>query len=66
MKKKIALAGIAVFAALGSVAGLSAFEAYVINVTAQIENALFVHPEARDWHDVSAGIQRAWFLCYLF
>ncbi|HCM36810.1 MAG: hypothetical protein A3J30_00510 [Candidatus Wildermuthbacteria bacterium RIFCSPLOWO2_02_FULL_47_9c] len=49
MKKKIALAGIAVFAALGSVAGLSAFEAYVINVTAQIENALFVHPEARDF-----------------
>jgi len=40
MKKKIALAGIAVFAALGSVAGLSAFEAYVINVTAQDSTGL--------------------------
>ena len=28
---------------------MSAFEAYVINVTAQIENALFVHPESRDF-----------------
>jgi len=29
--------------------GFSAFEAHVINVTAQIENALYVHPESFDF-----------------
>ena len=46
MKKKILLAGIALLAGVAGVASLSAFEAHVINVTAKIENALFVHPES--------------------
>jgi len=52
MKKKILLAGIALFAATAGVAGFSAFEAHVINVTAKIENALFVHPESIEYGTV--------------
>jgi len=52
MKKKITLAGIALFAGLAGVAGFSAFEAHVINVTAKIENALFVHPESIEYGTV--------------
>lgn len=52
MKKKIALTGIALFAGIAGIVGVSAFEAHVINVTAQIENALFVHPEAREFGTV--------------
>ncbi|MEK7542595.1 MAG: VWA domain-containing protein [Patescibacteria group bacterium] len=42
MKRKIALGAIAMVAVGGSIVGMSAFEAHVINVTARIENALFV------------------------
>jgi hypothetical protein len=52
MKKKITLAGIALFAGIAGILGVSAFEAHVINVTAQIENALNVHPEAREFGTV--------------
>ncbi len=52
MKKKIALAGIALFAVTAGVAGFSAFEAHVINVTAKIENALFVHPQSIEYGTV--------------
>lgn len=45
MKKKIILGLIAVVAIAGGVAGMSAFEAHVVNVTATIENALSVIPE---------------------
>lgn len=43
--KKIALALVAVLVVAGGVAAMSAFEAWVINVTAHVENALYVHPE---------------------
>src|SRR3989344_768533 len=52
MEKKIVLAGIALVAVAGSVAGLSAFEAHVINVTAKIENALNVPTEELDFGTV--------------
>ena len=42
MKKKILLGLLAVVVVAGGVAGLSAYEAHVINVTAKIENALTV------------------------
>ena len=45
MKKKILLALVAAVAVVGGVAGMSAYEAHVINVTAHIENALYVHPD---------------------
>jgi hypothetical protein len=44
MKKKIILGLIAVVAVIGGVAGMAAYEAHVINVTAHIENAMFVDP----------------------
>lgn len=37
---------------LGGMSLVSAFEAYVINVTAHIENALFVHPESLEFGTV--------------
>jgi len=46
MNKKIILGLLAVVVVAGGVAGMSAYEAHVINVTAHIENALYVHPEA--------------------
>ena len=52
MKKKILLGLVAVVAVAGGVAALSAYEAHVINVTAHIENALYVHPESRDFGTV--------------
>ena len=42
MKKKIFVGALSLVAVAGGVAGLSAFEAHVINVTAKIENALQV------------------------
>jgi len=45
MKKKIILGMVSLAAVAGGVAGLSAFEAHVINVTARIENALQVTPD---------------------
>jgi len=45
MKKKIILSLVAVAALAIGVVGMSAFEAHVINVTATIENALFVPVE---------------------
>lgn len=44
MKRKLLLAIATVALVVGGVVGLSAYEAYVINVTAHIENALRVHP----------------------
>jgi len=46
MKKKIALSLVAVVAVVGGVVAMSAYEAHVINVTAHIENALRVTPNA--------------------
>ena len=45
MKKKILLASITLVAVSFGIVGLSAFEAHIINVTAEIENALSVNPE---------------------
>jgi len=45
MNKKIILGLIAVVVVAGGVAGMSAYEAHVINVTAKIENALTVTPD---------------------
>lgn len=45
MKKKLLLTTGAIIAISLSIAGMSAFEAHVINVTAQIENALSVLPD---------------------
>jgi hypothetical protein len=46
MAKKIAVVLGSLVIVLVGVASLSAFEAWVVNVTARIENALFVHPES--------------------
>jgi len=52
MKKKLIL-GLAGLGAVLIMAPLfAAFEAHVINVTAQIENALFVHPQSRNFGTV--------------
>ena len=45
MSKKILFALATVLVVAGGVAALSAYEAHVINVTAHIENALYVHPD---------------------
>ena len=45
MKKKILLGLLAVAVVAGGVAGLAAYEAHIINVTAKIENALSVSPD---------------------
>jgi len=52
MKKKIVLGLVAVVAVASGVAALSAYEAHVINVTAHIENALYVHPDALEFGTV--------------
>ncbi|MBI2098281.1 MAG: hypothetical protein HYT49_01295 [Candidatus Wildermuthbacteria bacterium] len=52
MKKKFALTLVAFVAVAAGVAGLSAFEAHVINVTAQIENALQVPTDSIDFGTV--------------
>ncbi len=46
MKKKLFLLGGALVAVVAGVAMMSAYEAHIINVTAHIENALRIHPEA--------------------
>jgi len=45
MKKKLILGLAAVVVVVAGVAAMSAYEAHVINVTAHIENALYVHPD---------------------
>ena len=45
MKKKLIIGFFAILLALAVAPMFAAFEAHVINVTAQIENALYVHPE---------------------
>ena len=45
MAKKILLGLVAIAVVVGGVAGMSAYEAHVINVTAHIENALSVTPD---------------------
>ena len=44
--KRLVLGVIAIGAVLVMVPMLAAFEAHVVNVTAKIENALFVHPQS--------------------
>ncbi len=52
MKKKLFL-GLVVFgASLAMLPLFAAFEAHVVNVTAKIENALFVHPESLEFGTV--------------
>ena len=45
MNKKILMSLGAALAVVASVAAMSAYEAHVINVTAHIENSLYVHPD---------------------
>ena len=52
MKKKILLGLVAVLIVISGVAGMSAFEAHVINVTAKIENALKVDTTPIDYGTV--------------
>lgn len=52
MAKKLLMALVAVLAVAGGIAALSAYEAHVINVTAHIENAMDVSPEAIDFGTV--------------
>jgi hypothetical protein len=46
MKKKLILGLVGVLVAVVAAPLFAAFEAHVVNVTATIENALFVHPES--------------------
>ena len=50
--KKIILYGLGGLTALAFIPLFAAFEAHVINVTAQIENSLFVHPQSRQFGTV--------------
>lgn len=50
--RKIILFGLGGLIALAMIPMFAAFEAHVINVTAQIENALFVHPQSRQFGTV--------------
>ena len=52
MNKKIILGLVAVVVVAGGVAGMSAYEAHIINVTAKIENALSVSTAAIDFGTV--------------
>ena len=53
MKKRLTIwSGAAVLTGLAFLPLLAAFEAHVVNVTATIENALFVHPESREFGTV--------------
>src|SRR3972149_2087099 len=47
MKKKLILGLATIATILVTLPMFAAFEAHVINVTAQIENALYVHPQSR-------------------
>ncbi|TAN57638.1 hypothetical protein EPN15_03355 [Patescibacteria group bacterium] len=50
--RKIILYGLGGLTVLAFIPLFAAFEAHVINVTAQIENALFVHPESLEYGTV--------------
>lgn len=52
MMKKILLGISAIALTVASVPLFAAFEAHVVNVTARIENALFVHPESLEFGTV--------------
>ena len=52
MFKKLLVGTSAIALAVASIPLFAAFEAHVINVTAKIENALFVHPEALEYGTV--------------
>jgi len=52
MKKRLLLTFASVGAVLVMLPLFSAFEAHIINVTAQIENALYVHPQSREFGTV--------------
>lgn len=52
MKKKLMFGLLTLGIMLVMIPLFAAFEAHVINVTAQIENALFVHPQDRDFGTV--------------
>ena len=52
MRKKILLGLLAAVVVVGGVAGMSAYEAHVINVTAHIENALRIPTEAIEFGTV--------------
>ena len=52
MKKKLILGLAAIATILVTLPMFAAFEAHVINVTAQIENALYVHPQSREFGTV--------------
>src|SRR3972149_10696240 len=52
MKKKLILGLAAIATILVTLPMFAAFEAHVINVTAQIENSLFVHPQSRQFGTV--------------
>lgn len=48
LKKILVVLGSIALVVVG-VAAVSAYEAWIVNVTAEIENALFVHPEGQDF-----------------
>lgn len=52
MKKKLLVGLVVIGVTLASIPMFGAFEAHVINVVAQIENALYVHPESRNFGTV--------------
>jgi hypothetical protein len=52
MKQKILISIAGIATALVALPMFSAFEAHVVNVTARIENALFVHPESLEYGTV--------------
>lgn len=52
MTRKIVASVITAILVVGGVVGMSAYEAYVINVTAHIENALHVHPTSFNYDTV--------------
>jgi hypothetical protein len=52
MAKKILISIATLVVIIGGVIAISAFEAHVINVTAHIENALYVHPESQNFETV--------------
>ena len=52
MKKKLIIGFIVAGVSLATLPLLAAFEAHVVNVTARIENALFVHPESLEYGTV--------------
>jgi len=49
MRKILLLTIVGLVVVVAGIAAVSAFEAWVINVTARIENALYVHPESQNF-----------------